>query len=93
MTLLIISSIHTLKRNKKKCGRLEVYHLVKESVEFEISLGVFTETLNSLIGKESVVVNTFRNRDCASLTKENFQEIQTERKISWNNFIKLKMTF
>ena len=93
MTLLIISSIHTLKRNKKKCGRLEVYHLVKESVEFEISLGVFTETLNSLIGKESVIVNTFLNRDCASLTKENFQEIQTERKISWNNFIKLKMTF
>ena len=93
MTLLIISSIHTLKRNKKKCGRLEVHHLVKESVEFEISLGVFTETLNSLIGKEAVVVNTFRNRDCASLTKENFQEIQTERKISWNNFIKLKMTF
>ena len=93
MTLLIISSIHTLKRNKKKCGRLEVYHLVKESVEFEISLEVFTETLNSLIGKESVIVNTFRNRDFASLTKENFQEIQTERKISSNNFIKLKMTF
>ena len=32
LTLLIISSIHTLKRNKN--GRLEVYNLVKESVEF-----------------------------------------------------------
>ena len=70
-----------------------MYHLVKESVEFEISLGVFTETLSSLIGKESVIVNTFRNRDCASLPKENFQEIKTERKILWNNFIELKMTF
>ena len=29
LTLLIISSIHSLKRNKKKSGRLEVYHLVK----------------------------------------------------------------
>ena len=34
LTLLIISSIHTLKRNKKKSGRLEVYNLVKKSVEF-----------------------------------------------------------
>ena len=92
MTLLIISSIHTLKRNKKKCGKLEVYNLVKESVEFEISSEVFTETLSSLIYKESVIVTTFRNRECASLPKENFQEIETERKISWNNFIKLKMT-
>ena len=47
LTLLIISSIHTLKRNKRKCDRLEVYILVKdrlevcilvkESVEFKIS--------------------------------------------------------
>ena len=51
---LIISSIHTLKRNKKKRGKLEVYNLVKESVEFEISSYVFTETLNSLIESESL---------------------------------------
>ena len=37
LKLLIISPIHTLKRNKKKCVRLEVHNLVKESVEFEIS--------------------------------------------------------
>ena len=36
-TLLIISSIHMLKRNKKKCGRLEVYDLEQESAEFKIS--------------------------------------------------------
>ena len=29
LTFLITSSIHTLKRNKKKCGRLEKYNLVK----------------------------------------------------------------
>ena len=62
-TLLIISSIHTLKRNLKKCGRLEVCNLVKESIELEKSSDVFTETLNSLIENESVIVSTFRNRE------------------------------
>ena len=79
LTLLIVSSIHTLKRNKKKCGRLEVYNLVKESVELKISSEVFTETLNSLIENESVIVNTFRNPEFISLLKENFQEIETEK--------------
>ena len=41
LTFLIISSIHMLKRNEKKCGRIEVYNLVQESVEFKISSGVF----------------------------------------------------
>ena len=54
-----------------------MYNLVKKSVEFEISSGVFTET-NSLIENESVIVNTFRSRECVSLPKENFQEIETE---------------
>ena len=60
------------EEKQKKCGRLEVYNLVKESVEFEISSGVFTETLSSLIINESVIVNTFRNCECISLPKENF---------------------
>ena len=56
-----------------------MYNLVKESAEFEISSDVFTETLNYLIENESVIVNTFRNRECISLPKENFQEIETEK--------------
>ena len=80
LTLLIISSIHTLKRSKKDMVDLiEVCNIVEESVEFEISSDVFTETLNSLIENESVIVNTFRNRECISLPKENFQEIETEK--------------
>ena len=93
LTLLIISSIHTLKRNKKRCGRLEVYNLVKESVEFEISSDVFTETLNSLIENESVIVNTFRNRECISLPKENFQEIETEKEDITIKFHQFKNDF
>ena len=44
-------------------------NLVKEFVKFEISLKVFTETLNSLIENESVIVSKFRNRECISLPK------------------------
>ena len=76
MTLLIISSIHTHKRNKKKFGRLEMYNLVKESVEFKIFSEVFAEILNYLIENESVIVNAFRNR--ISRSKKKNKGIETE---------------
>ena len=82
-----------MKRNKKKFGRLEVYNLVKESVEFEIYSEVFTKTLNSLIENESVIVNTFRNRECTSLPKENFQEIETEKEDITEQFHQFKNDF
>ena len=56
-----------------------MYNLVKEYIQFEISSDVFTETLNSLIENESIIVNTFRNRECISLPQENFQKIETEK--------------
>ena len=59
--------------------RLETYNLKKESVEFNIDSEVFTERLYYLIENESVIVNTFRNRECISQPKENFQEIETEK--------------
>ena len=37
LEVLIITSIHTLKRGKKKCGREDVYNLVRESLDYEIS--------------------------------------------------------
>ena len=92
LTLLIIPSIHTLKKNKKKCGRLEVYSLVKESVEFEISSDVFTEILNSLIENESVIY-LFRNRECISLPKKRYQEIETEKEDITEQFHQFKNDF
>ena len=69
LALLIKTSIQTLKRKKKKCGRKEVFNLVNESIEYKISLETFNETLNSLIENERVI----------SLPKENIQEIDTEK--------------
>ena len=54
-------------------------NLVKKSVEFEIFSDVFIEILHSLVENESVIVNTFRNRQFISLPKENVQEIETEK--------------
>ena len=52
---------------------------MKETVEFEISSGVFTETLNSLTENESFIFSTFKNCECISLLKDNFQEIELEK--------------
>ena len=70
-----------------------MYNLVKESVEFEISSDVFTEILISLIENESVIVNTFRDRECISLPKENFQEIETKNKDITEQFHQFKNDF
>ena len=70
-----------------------MYNLVKESVEFEISSDVFTQTLNSLIENESVIVNTFRNCECISLPKENFQEIEIEKEDIAEQFHQSKNDF
>ena len=89
LALLIKTSIQTLKRKKKKCGRKVVFNLVNESIEYKISLETFNETLNSLIENETVTLN----RECISLPKENIHEIDTEKETSMNIFINSKMTF
>ena len=91
LTLLSISSIHTLGRNKKQCGRLEVNNRWVPWIRNV--LDVFTETLNSLIENESVIVSIFRNRECISLPKENFQEIETEKEDIMEQFHQFKTDF
>ena len=66
---------------------------MRESVEFEISSDVFSETLDFLIKNESVMVSTFRNRECISLPKENFQEIETEKEDITERFHQFKNDF
>ena len=40
---LIVASIQTLKRNNKKGGKEEVFHLVQEFVESEVTKEIFEE--------------------------------------------------
>ena len=71
--LLIIASIQTLKRKNKRCGRDEVFQLVKESTDDDtVTKETFDKLLNQLINNNSVKLNTVGNRECLSLpTKSN----------------------
>ena len=91
LTLLSISSIHTLDRNKKQCGRLEVNNRWVRWIRNV--LDVFRKTLNSLIEMNQLssvyleIVNVYHYQ------KKIFRKLKLKRKISQNNFINLKMTF
>ena len=69
---LIVASIQTLKRNNKKCGKEEVFHLVQESVESEVTKEIFEERLDALVESHSVNIKLLGTRTCClSLTKLN----------------------
>ena len=66
---LIATSIETLNRSNKKCGKEEVLHLVQESVDNEIRKGHFEERLSKLIKCHSVLIKLVGTRTCLSISK------------------------
>ena len=68
---LIVASIQTLKRNNKKCGKEEVFRLVQESVESEVTKEIFEERLDALVESHSVNIKLLGTRTCLSLPKLN----------------------
>ena len=77
--LLIIASIETLKKKNKRCGRDEVFELVKDSTDDDtVTKETFDKLLNQLINNDSVKLNTVGNRECLSLpTKSNKKNQQS----------------
>ena len=77
--LLIIASIQTLKRKNKRCGRDEVFELVKDSTDDDtVTKETFDKLLNQLINNNSVKLNNVGNRECLSLpTKSNKKNQQS----------------
>ena len=67
---LIVASIHTLKRNNKKCGNEEVFEIVLESLENDIDRNLFDETLEELVQNQKVKTSCYANRTCLSIPKE-----------------------
>ena len=47
--VLIFAWIKTLKRQKTKCGKDEVFKLVKNTIKDNITRDIFDKTLDSLI--------------------------------------------
>ena len=68
---LIVASIQTLKRNNKKCGKEEVFRLVQESVESEVTKEIFEERLDALVESHSVNIKLLGTCTCLSLPKLN----------------------
>ena len=69
MELLIIASIEILKRQNKKCGKDEVFALVKDSLEEAITMESFEKSLPLLKASNSIKFNIISNRTCLSIPK------------------------
>ena len=75
--LLIIASVQTLKRKNKRCGRDEVFELVKDSTDDDrLTKETFDKLLNQLININSVQLNTVGNRECLPLPTESSKRNQ-----------------
>ena len=70
LEILIIATIATLKIKNKKCGRKEVFNLVKISLETRLTRENFNECLRNLISNKSVKHITINSRECLSLPKD-----------------------
>ena len=66
---LIIASIETLKCKNKKCGKKEVFRLVQESAENEVTKEILEEQLDALVESHSVRIKLLGTRTCLSLPK------------------------
>ena len=69
--VLIIASIETLKRQKSKCVKDEVFKLVKDTIEENITRDIFDRALESLIESGSVKCSFTSNRTCLCPRKHN----------------------
>ena len=68
--LLLIASIETLEtRQNKKCGKDEVFALVKDSLEEAITMESFEKSLALLQASNSIKCNINSNRTCLSIPK------------------------
>ena len=69
MELLITAAIETLKCQNKKCGKDEVFALVKDSLEEAIAMESSEQFLALLQPSHSTKCNIISNRTCLSIPK------------------------
>ena len=68
---LTVALTETLKHNNKKCDKEDVFRLVQESVENEVTKKIFEEWLDALVESHSVKIKVLGTRTCLSLQKLN----------------------
>ena len=64
--MLIIAFTQTLKQGNEKCGKDDVFKLVKDSLDEKIARETFEELLESLIQSQSIKPNAFGDGECLS---------------------------
>ena len=67
------ASIQTLKQGNEKCGKDDVFELVKDSLDEKIARETFEELLESLIQSQSIKPNAFGDGECLSWYWDGFQ--------------------
>ena len=67
------ASIQTLKQGNEKCGKDDVFELVKDSLDEKIARETFEELLESLIQSQSIKLNAFGDGECLSRYWDSFQ--------------------
>ena len=85
--VLIIASTKTLKRQKSKCAKDELFKFVKDMIEENITRNIFDKALESLIESGSVKCSLISNRTCLSLRKHNAIE-NSDLQGNFSNFKK-----
>ena len=83
--VLIIASIETLKHQKSKCSKDEVFKLVKDKTEQNITRDIFNKALECLSESGSVKCSFISNSTCLSLRKHNAIE-NLNLQGNFNNF-------
>ena len=78
--MLIIAFIQTLKQGNEKCGKDDVFKLVKDSLDEKIVREIFEELLESLNQSQSIKPNAFGDGKCLSLPKENQVSAEFDKK-------------
>ena len=63
--------MQTLKRNNKKCGKEEVFHLVQESVESMVTKKIFEERLDALVER----ISRYQNQIKILIAKKVFMKL------------------
>ena len=77
--MFIIAVITTLERSSKKCGTNEVFELLQNSLDSDITYKTFDELLRNLFGVTVVKIRTIWERECLYLPKEEPKDLNMAR--------------
>ena len=83
--MFIITSITILKRSSKKCGTNEVLEPLQSYLDSDITRGTFDEPLRNMFEINAVKIQTIRDRECLSLSREEPKDLNMTKNWTIND--------